>query len=281
MDNKTTPVGSAGPATSAAVFGAPCWVSLMARDLTAAQDFYGAVLGWRFRKARLGEEFSVACVGGKPVAGIGALAPALSVAVAWTPYFAVTDADETAARIRERTGTVAVGPLNLSMGRGALASDRDGAVFGIWEGELMRDWPGWRDRAPAWIRLLARDAFESAIFYGQVFDWASDRPGCCEVTYQDGEVVLHRMGRVLARLASGADPTASNPLLHPRWHVHFAVEDLDATVRAAQQRGGRILGERSTLQGAEVTLQDPDGAMFTVSAQETGPVARMPDHHEP
>ncbi|MET9366191.1 VOC family protein, partial [Streptomyces sp. NPDC006632] len=32
-----------------AVFGVPCWVSLMARDLGAALDFYGAVFGWSFR----------------------------------------------------------------------------------------------------------------------------------------------------------------------------------------------------------------------------------------
>ncbi|MET9365674.1 hypothetical protein ABZX93_32840, partial [Streptomyces sp. NPDC006632] len=31
------------------VVGVPCWVSLMARDLGAALDFYGAVFGWSFR----------------------------------------------------------------------------------------------------------------------------------------------------------------------------------------------------------------------------------------
>ncbi|MFD7561524.1 VOC family protein, partial [Streptomyces sp. NPDC059835] len=50
------------------VFGAPCWVSLMARDLDTAQRFYGAVAGWRFRRARLGEAFSVALLDGVPVA---------------------------------------------------------------------------------------------------------------------------------------------------------------------------------------------------------------------
>ncbi|MFD9637442.1 VOC family protein, partial [Streptomyces violascens] len=104
----------------------------MARDLDAALDFYGATMGWTFRTGSLGEEFRVALADGVPVAGIGALAPSLQVAVAWTPYFAVEDADVTAARIRERGATVAVGPVALHTGRGALAADRDGAVFGIW-----------------------------------------------------------------------------------------------------------------------------------------------------
>ncbi|MFD9637762.1 VOC family protein, partial [Streptomyces violascens] len=104
----------------------------MARDLSAATDFYGAVMGWTFVPAGLGEEFRIALADGVPVAGISALAQAFQVAVAWTPYFAVEDADVTAARIRERGATVAVGPVALQTGRGALAADRDGAVFGIW-----------------------------------------------------------------------------------------------------------------------------------------------------
>ncbi|MBT2366087.1 VOC family protein [Streptomyces sp. ISL-10] len=266
MNDKTNPARSATAAQSAAVFGAPCWVSLMARDLRAAQDFYGAVLGWRFRKGRLGEDFSVAISDGAPVAGIGALAPRLTVAVAWTPYFAVRDADEAAGRIRERSGTVAVGPLSLATGRGVLAADRDGAVFGIWEGELVRDWPAWRDSPPAWIRLLARDAFESAIFYGEILDWASDRAGCCEVSYAEDAVLLHRAGRVLARLTSGADGTAINPLLHPRWHVHFAVKDVEETAHTARRHGATLLGEQSTTRGMEASLRDPDGAIFTLSS---------------
>lgn len=134
------------------VFGAPCWVSLMTRDLETAQRFYGAVAGWRFRPARLGEAFSVAYLDRVPVAGIGALAADLGVAVAWTPYFAVDDADVAVDRIRERTGTIAVGPVSFdSGGRAALVADPDGAVFGIWEGAVAADWragkgpcrPGW------------------------------------------------------------------------------------------------------------------------------------------
>lgn len=112
---------------------APCWVNLMTRDLESAQEFYGPVMGWTFRPGKLGQEFSVARRGDVPVAGIGAVATTFSVAVAWTPYFSVQDADAAAARIRERSGTVAVGPLALGKGRGALAADRDGAGFGIWE----------------------------------------------------------------------------------------------------------------------------------------------------
>src|SRR5215218_8478283 len=112
---------SATPATPGPASGAPCWVSLMARDLEAAQEFYGTVLGWRFRATSLGDEFSTALAAdGSSVAGIGAVAGSLQAVVAWIPYFAVTDSDEVSARIRERSATVAVGPLTLPTGRAAL-----------------------------------------------------------------------------------------------------------------------------------------------------------------
>ena len=158
------------------------------------------------------------------MAGIGALAPALQVAVAWTPYFAVEDADVTASRIRERGATVAVGPVALHTGRGALAADRDGAVFGLWQGPLVSQWEMWRDTAPAWTRLQTRDAFDAAIFYGEVLDWACERPGCCDVRYEHEEVVLRHGGHVVARLTSGAVEAAPDPSLRPHWHTHFTVE---------------------------------------------------------
>ncbi|MBT2493231.1 VOC family protein [Streptomyces sp. ISL-96] len=111
--------------------GGPCWLSLMARDLSAAERFYGAVLGWTFRRGGFGRAFCVAEVDGVAVAGIGAMAGELAVPVAWTVYFSVADADVAVARTRERGGTVGVGPVSFPpRGRAALVSDPEGASFG-------------------------------------------------------------------------------------------------------------------------------------------------------
>ncbi|MFE9369437.1 VOC family protein [Streptomyces sp. NPDC006711] len=252
-------------ASSEVALGAPCWVSLMARDLSAALDFYGTVLGWRFRSGVLGEEFRIALANGVPVAGIGALAPALQVAVAWTPYFAVEDADVTASRIRERGGTVAVGPVALHTGRGALAADRDGAVFGLWQGPLVSQWETWRDTAPAWTRLQTRDAFDAAIFYGEVLDWAREGPGCCDVRYEHDEVVLRHGGHVVARLTSGAVEAAPDPSLRPHWHTHFTVDDPLHHAVKARAHGATVLAEGVSPTGPWARLSDPDGATFTLS----------------
>ncbi|MEU6660025.1 VOC family protein [Streptomyces sp. NPDC046821] len=249
--------GSDG-ATSQHVLGSPCWVSLAARDLSASEAFYGAVLGWTFRAAALGEKFSVALAHGRAVAGIGAVAPALKVPVAWTPYFAVADADVTAGRVIERGGTVGVGPIAFPTGRAALVSDRAGAVFGIWAGRLVRDFTQWRRSAPLWLRLITVDAFDAAIFYGEVLEWTS--PGCCDVRYEEGAVVLVCGGEPVASLGGGTPEPAGGNALRPHWQIRFTVDDTAECARAAVANGGTITGEAMDAEGDYVTVRDPEGA---------------------
>ncbi|MEU5099224.1 VOC family protein [Streptomyces sp. NPDC020996] len=256
-----------GPATSVvsshSVFGAPCWVSLTSRDLRATEEFYTAVFGWRWRGAKLGEHFRIALADGTPVAGIAAVATMWQMVVTWTPYFAVPGADQAVARAQERGGTTAVGPISFPPGRAALLADRDGATFGIWEGELVSEWESWRRAAPTFIRLHTRDAFDAAIFYGEVLGWATGKPGCCEVGYEGEEVVLRSQGDVVARIESGALGAAPDPRIRPHWQVHFAVVDVDVCVRAAERHGGSVLSKGSD----EAVLRDRDGAQFTVTSR--------------
>lgn len=245
---------------------APCWVHLVTRDLDDAQRFYGAVLGWTFRRGPLGRDYLMARSGGVPVAGIAAVASAYQVAVAWMPYFSVQNADVVASRIRERSGTVAVGPLTVGQGRAVLAADRDGASFGVWEwtGRAATLAPS-GTRAHAWLRLRTRDAFDAAIFYGEVLGWDSGESGGCEVAYVKEEVLVRCNGRPLARISSGAVEAAPDPQVRPHWQVQFPVADVGATVLAADRNGGSLMERREVGYGSEATLRDPDGGLFTVT----------------
>ncbi|MGP3922093.1 VOC family protein [Streptomyces sp. 8N616] len=239
----------------------------MTRDLEAAQTFYGAVLGWTFRATSLGPDFSVALADEVPVAGMGALAHTMGVPVSWTAYFAVENADVTAARIRERSATVAVGPISIGKGRAALAADPAGAVFGFWEGGGVPGWQVGRGKAPAWLELRTRDAFAAAIFYGQVFDWASDEPGAPEVEYEHDAVMVRVGGHTVAHLRGGAVEADPDPQVRPRWHVFFVVDDVDAAAEAAVKAGGTVAGQPSDSRvGRAATLRDPHGGLFTVTS---------------
>ncbi|WP_308290465.1 VOC family protein [Streptomyces meridianus] len=250
-----------------AIQGAPCWVSLMARDLDATQDFYGSVLGWTYRGSSAGADVSVALADGRPVAGINALAPSMGVPVAWTAYFSAPNADIVAARIRERGATVGVGPLAFGAGRAALASDPAGAVFGFWEGPVQAGWRVGAANAPAALELHTRDAFAAAVFYGELFDWASGLPDTCTVSYEHETVLVLAEGRTVASLMGGGIEAAPDPQVRPRWHVFFWVSDVDAAARAAVRGGGTVVsGPQDARAGRAASLRDPDGALFAVTS---------------
>ncbi|MEU9144150.1 VOC family protein [Streptomyces sp. NPDC048349] len=253
--------------------GAPCWLSLAARDLAASERFYGAVLGWTFRAGGLGEDFSVAERDGVPVAGIAAVAGELAVPVAWTAYFSVDDADGAVARVRERGGTVGVGPISYPLrGRAALVADRHGAGFGLWEGPVLAGWSvGW-ERAPAWLELLTPDALDAALFYGGVLGWGQGQPGCCDTSYEADQVVLRAGGEPVARLNSGPVEAAGRKSHErPRWLVHFKVPDLERARATALGLGAIALSDPTRHPADQATLRDPDGALFTLDQIDTTP----------
>ncbi|MGW2086385.1 VOC family protein [Streptomyces sp. NPDC001880] len=247
------------------VNGAPCWVSLLSGDLRATQTFYADVMGWEFVASILGSNFCVAMAHGRPVAGIGSCSPATSPPAVWTPYFAVDDADETADRIRERGATLAVGPVKLGVGRAAIAADREGAVFGFWEGTSLA-WSVGEGSAPARLDLQTRHAFEAAIFYAEVFGWA-EPPGSCTVDYAQDHVRVKLEGRTVATLRGGGIETAADPSIRPRWVVDFRVEDSARAATAAVDAGGEssLVPARDGPSKDAFIVRDPDGALFTVS----------------
>ncbi|MCC2274472.1 VOC family protein [Streptomyces morookaense] len=248
--------------------GVPSWVSLTTRSLDAAMDFYGPLLGWRFEPAqgRCGAG-ARALAGETAIAGINAVAPEWELPVTWTTYFGIESADAAVARIQERGGTVAVGPLESEAGRLALAADPAGAAFGLWECHAAP-----RGNASpllggtaVWVELRTRDAFEAAFFYDGVLDWDRRRSAEYVIRWEEDRVVLDFHGSTVATLYGGAVEATADPRLRPRWTVFFSVPDTEATLRTAEKLGGQTIDRPSrTAFGRMATLRDPEGGVFCV-----------------
>ena len=271
--SSTGPAEAAGPAEALRVPclpGAPSWVSLLAHDPGAAQDFYGPLLGWSFEAPREQPRgYVVAEAQGVQVAGIGPLPSRGRFTATWTTFFGVADLDAAVARVRERMGTVGAGPISAWAGRIALATDPDGAVFGLWQGEAgpARELP--RPGAPTWAEL-ATDAFAAALFYGDVLDWAGHDPEHLDMAWEHERVVLRVDGKEAAALRTADERTAALPV-RPHWHLSFAVDDLHrALVRAV--RLGAVLASApvSTPYGGTAELYDPEGAPFSLVSPGVG-----------
>jgi len=246
--------------------GAPSWVSLLVDDPRAAQDFYGPLLGWTFGAPREQPPgYVVAETQGVPVAGISRLPSRGRFTANWTTFFGVADVDAAVLRVRKRMGTVGVGPLAAWAGPVALATDPDGAGFGLWQGTAAppRDPPP--PRPPARVEP-STDPLRPALFYGDVLDWASYPPEHLDMAWEHERVVLRVDGKETAALRTADERTAALPV-RPHWHLSFAVEDLYHSLVRAQRLGAVLLSAPvSTPYGDTAELHDPEGALFSLIA---------------
>lgn len=116
--------------------GTICWRELATRDLAKAEDFYSQMFGWQLEQSKITpmtySEIHIdgaACGGMMPIdEGWGEDPPPSH----WTPYIAVADADETAAKVKANGGTMRQEPFDApGVGRIGLCTDPCGANFAI------------------------------------------------------------------------------------------------------------------------------------------------------
>jgi predicted enzyme related to lactoylglutathione lyase len=248
--------------------GTPSWVDLSSPDLEKSVEFYSGLFGWEAPEQEDSEQmggYRRAQLGGKSVAGMMPLMQEGQPPV-WSSYVSVDDADATAEKIREAGGSVLAEPMDVrDLGRMAVFTDPEGAVFGIWQpgtfvgAELVNE-----PNTYSWNELNTRDPEGAKAFYGAIFGWAPNDVDMGEGgTYttwrfpdssEDEDSVggmLDMRGRVPEEIP-------------PHWLVYFTVDDRDATLEKAKQAGGQEMLTMDLPMGRLAILQDPHGSAFGI-----------------
>jgi predicted enzyme related to lactoylglutathione lyase len=263
--------------------GVPCWIDVTSPDPDAAAAFYGDLFGWEIVDVMppgAPGRYCIGRIGGRDVAGIGSQPEGAPPAATWNTYVWVTDAGETAAKVRAAGGTVLVEPFDvLESGRTAVFADPAGAAFSVWQprqhrGAAVVNEPG----SLNFNNLHTRDLDAARSFYGAVFGWEvlggygwalpgyGDflerlRPGTRERMAQMG--APERFEDVVASLNAIPD---DQPDLPPHWGVTFGVDDADAVAARAVELGGRVVVSPFDAPWVRMTVVgDPQGATFTAS----------------
>ena len=253
-------------AASPPTTGTHRWVSLMVHDVTVAQRFYGELFGWEFDSgpAQLGP-YVRALRDGHPVAGLGEFAAGVRRrVVSWLPYIAIGDVDATAATIRESGGTVAVGPIEVDqVGRLAIASDVNGAVFGLWQGGPRRSAPFYGPTGtPEWNELITADTSAVSKFYSNVLGYEA-APEPAQPAGLD-YLTLRLDGRPVASIR-GVGARGLPRDRGPHWLTYFSVPDVDEGLRGVERLGGRALTEPEVSPfGRWAKAADPEGGIFAL-----------------
>jgi uncharacterized protein len=272
--------------------GVPCWIDTSQSDPDAAASFYGGLFGWEFED-RMPDDaagrYLVARLHGRDVAAVGSQQDEAAPAPVWNMYVRVDSADDAAAKATNAGGSVITEPFDvLDAGRMAVLSDRENAVFCVWEAKVHRgaqlvNEPGtWN-----FSEFNTRDLDGAKEFYGALFGWETEtiEGGGMEFTFWR----LDGYGDFLASLdpeirkrqrESGApegfadavawlQPMGGDqfpPELPPHWSITFAVDDADASAAKVTELGGKVLVPPFDAGPTRVAaVSDPAGAAFTVS----------------
>jgi uncharacterized protein len=266
--------------------GVPCWIDTTQPDPDAAAAFYGGLFGWALEDAMppgSPGRYLVARLPGGDVAAISSQQEGAPPTAVWNTYVWVTDADETARKVRDAGGAVLSEPFDVpGAGRMAVFADPTGAAFCAWQarehrGAAVVNEPG----SLNFNNLRTRDVDGARAFYGAVFGWEvldigaglawalpgygdfleQRTPGMREGMAQMG--APERFEDVVASLIPIAD---DEPDVPSHWGLTFAVEDADAIASRAAELGGRVVVPPFDAPWVRTTvIADPAGATFTAS----------------
>ncbi len=248
--------------------GTPCWVDLGVADIPKAKAYYSGLFGWQIEDGPPeAGGYSMAEIGGKPVAGIGPKMGPAEMPTFWTTYLATDDADDTAAKIKAAGGQLMAEPFDvMDVGRMAIATDPGGAVFGIWQakahtGVQLANEPG----ALTWSENMSRSYEANKAFYAAVFGYSFGDIGAEGMQY----ATLDLNGAPVGGIGEiGADQPEQMPAT---WGTYFAVADTDAAVAKAVDLGGALIAPAwDSPYGRMAVVSDDQGAVFALMSVSGG-----------
>ncbi|MCK5915142.1 MAG: VOC family protein [Deltaproteobacteria bacterium] len=259
---KLTPVAS--PPTGVYHQGKFVWHDLLTSDVKGAENFYGNLLGWSFKKQG---RYTVVLNKDQAIAGIVEVKSQDKEvhAARWLASLSVPDVEKAMGIVRRAGGVVNEGPVEMeNRGRGALIRDPQGAQL-----MLLHSCDGDPEDADPeigawlWVELLSNNSQASLEFYKELGGYES-------VDWEDDYWLLKNEGkwRCGVRFISEKD-------LEVRWIPTVRVADPVVTSSYAEMLGGRVLVEPGDISHNEsaALIEDPNGALFAIQRWEKQPTA--------
>jgi predicted enzyme related to lactoylglutathione lyase len=245
------------------------WYELLTTDVSAAQAFYGKVVGWDAQDASTREfAYRLFSVGGTPVAGLMELpldGRKKGATPRWVGYVAVEDLDGVVDQLRRLDGTVYVPPMDSNVGRLAVVADPQTATLALIK-ELKYGNPAAEPGGPGrvgWHELFAADAKAAFEFYSSLLGWQKAEAMTTPIeSYQLFAAGEWTMGGMFNKIASAPAPF---------WLYYFEVADLDLAMGRVWADGGQITRGPIEL-WADIWIAhciDSQGAVFALQGKRT------------
>jgi predicted enzyme related to lactoylglutathione lyase len=237
------------------------WHDHNSGDVEKGKSFYAELLGWEFEDFP-GMDYPMIKVDDRMHGGFGTAQGGSPPH--WLGHVGVTDADETAEKVKAGGGTIYYGPADIpEVGRFVVFGDPQGAVLSAFAGESAPE-GGAPEGVFVWNELATSDADAAKAFYADVFGWTTSR-----------EMDMGEAGTYsILATADGTDvggcmnltPEMKEHGVPPNWLVYLGTDDIDATTAKAKELGATVHMEPTDIPdvGRFSVLQDPTGAAFAL-----------------
>jgi predicted enzyme related to lactoylglutathione lyase len=244
-----------------------CWAELATTDQEAAKKFYTSLFGWHANDQPMGPDsvYTMLELKGKTAAALYTQDKAQSdfgIPPHWNIYIAVDNVDATAKKITELGGKFMAEPFDvMDLGRMAIATDPEGAMFAIWQakrhiGATIRE----EANAFCWYEVSVNDTGKEMKFYEGLFGWgAKESPEYTEWTLADKSIG----GMMKLQADWGPVP--------PHWMGCVMVESVEATMEKAISLGAKSVVPPMDIpdMGRYAIFSDPQGANLAIFAPKT------------
>jgi hypothetical protein len=241
--------------------GSFSWTDLTTPDAQASKDFYGGLLGWRFKDDPIpgGGVYVMALLGGRRAA---AMFESSERHPAWASYVTVDDVDAVTARAAELGANVPAEPFDvMDVGRMSTIQDPTGAVLCLWQprrsiGAEVVNGHG----ALSLNQLNTTDPEAAERFYSDLFGWRIELVSGTGTPAYWGIYNGERLNGGMMELPEGAPAP-------PHWLVYFGIDDIQAAADRIGESGATMMVPPQPVPGGEILVaQDPQGAVFALFA---------------
>jgi uncharacterized protein len=237
------------------------WFELVSRDARKAQAFYREVLGWAVKPFPMGDDTYEMIYAGDTMIGGYAEPKTDRQPSHWIAYVSVEDVDAAARAATANGGKVVEPPYEIpGVGRTARFADPQGAEICVFRNAAgdPADLPSTPHGHWVWNELHTTDVAKALLFYERVVGFSNRAmdmgPGGVYHVLSKGGV---ERGGVTHWLAPGAPA---------HWLPYVAVDDADATLARAKERGATILFGPEEIPGVGRLggWADPTGAALAI-----------------
>lgn len=257
--------------SNANVRGRILWHELNTTDPKAAAAFYLKAVGWTTQAWEENPSYVMFAAGGRPMAGLLALAADAGGRPNWLTYIGTPDLGSTV-RQAQALGAKVLKPAQgvPAVGTWVVLQDPQGAVFAVLQPSQSPSdaEPGLGDFS--WHELATTDAPAAFKFYQTLFGW--EETGAMDMGPELGTYHMYGRGGVpmggIYRKRN--DPKAPAHMQHPsHWLPYVLVPDSHKAADATKKAGGQVANGPMEVPGGDwIAIGiDPQGGAFAVHSR--------------